>query len=165
MSGLSVRQIGILTVLAGLAALGVAYWAQNFRGLIPCPLCLIERWPYRVVILLGLLAAVLPGRFGRALLVLAALVFLGGAGAAFLHVGVERGWWMSPLPECNGAFDQNFDSSFSGGLPATPAPPCDKPVYLFPQLPISMALMDLLYAATFAFALLTYVILEWRHKR
>ena len=136
--------------LGALAALGVAYWAQDVRGLAPCPLCLIERWPYRVVIALGVLAALVPARLGRLLLALAALVLLAGAAVAFTHVGVEHGWWSSPLPECNGVLTPG------ASLPAVPAIACDKPVYLFPALRLSMALLDLLYAAAFAFALLFY---------
>ena len=147
---MTTRRAGLLAALGALAALGVAYWAQDFRGLAPCPLCLIERWPYRVVVGLGLLAAISPRRLGRAVLLLAALTLLAGAGVALLHVGVEHGWWPSPLPECNGMLTPGAP------LPAIPAVPCNKPVYLFAALPLSMALLDLLYAAAFALALLGY---------
>ena len=139
-------------MLGGAAALAVAYWAQDARGLAPCPLCLIERWPYRVVLALGVLAAVAPRRLGRGLLAVAALALLAGAAVAFLHVGVERGWWPSPLPECNGVLTPG------AALPAIPAIPCDRPVYLFAGLPVSMATMDFCYAAAFALVLLAYVL-------
>jgi disulfide bond formation protein DsbB len=83
--------------------------------LTPCELCLWERWPYRIVIALGLLATLLPRLPSRILLGLAALTLLGDVGIAGLHVGVEFGWWNSPLPECNGMLIPGAP------LPLTPA--------------------------------------------
>lgn len=141
---------GALTALAALAALSVAYFAQYVLLLTPCELCLWERWPYRIVAVLGLLAIMTKPKTTRALLALAGLVMLGDVGIAFLHVGVEFGWWNSPLPECNGAFTPGAP------LPLVPATPCDRPVYLVHALPVSMAMMDLVAACIFAVALLAY---------
>jgi disulfide bond formation protein DsbB len=148
---MSHRRVGFLALLAALAALAVAYFAQDVLHLIPCPLCLWERWPYRIVILLGLLTILVRPASARMVLALAVLALLAGAGVAFVHVGVEQHWWKSPLPECNAFF------SADSPLPATVAPPCDSPTFLIPRLPISMAAMDLIYALAFAFALLPYV--------
>jgi disulfide bond formation protein DsbB len=141
---------GAMTALVALVALGVAYFAQYVLHLTPCELCLWERWPYRIVAVLGLLAAMTKPKSSRALLALAGLVMLGDVGIAFLHVGVEFGWWNSPLPECNGALVPGAP------LPLTPATPCDRPVYLVHALPVSMAMMDLVAAFMFAVALLAY---------
>jgi disulfide bond formation protein DsbB len=144
------RVAGILTAATALAALGVAYFAQYVLLLTPCELCLWERWPYRIVALLGLLSAMSRPRTSRILLGAAGLVMLANVGIAGLHVGVEFKWWPSPLPECNGALTPG------AALPMTPATPCDRPVYLVHALPISMAQMDLVAAALFAAALLVY---------
>jgi len=153
------RNVGVLALLGALAALGVAYWAQDFMHLIPCPLCLWERWPYRIVAGLGFLTILVRPATGRIILGLAVLALLAGAAVAFLHVGVEMHWWKSPLPECNGFFGANDP------LPAVPAPPCDSPTYLVPALHVSMAAMDLCYAAAFALAILPYVIRKPRRFR
>jgi disulfide bond formation protein DsbB len=153
------RSVGLLTLLAALAALGVAYWSQDFLHLVPCPLCLWERWPYRVVAALGVLAILVRPPTGRVVLALAIPVLLAGIAVAFLHLGVEQHWWRSPLPECNGFFDPNAP------LPAVPARPCDSPTFLIPFLPVSMAAMDLCYAAAFALAILSYVIRKPRRFR
>jgi disulfide bond formation protein DsbB len=145
------RLAGLAVALAALAALGVAYYVQDFDSLYPCPLCLLERWPYRIVILLGLLAAITGGLPARLILGLAVLTLLGDAAIAFVHVGVEFHWWQSPLPECNGIL------SPGAALPMTPAKPCDEPTFLIPHLPVSMAAMDFLYAVLFALLLLGYV--------
>ena len=56
----SPRTLGVLVALGAAAALGVAYAAEVWGGLVPCALCLLERWPYRGVLVLGLLAANAP---------------------------------------------------------------------------------------------------------
>jgi disulfide bond formation protein DsbB len=153
------RAAGAVTVLAALAALGVAYYVQYVWLLYPCPLCLVERWPYRIVILLGILAAVLPGALARLMLAAAVLALLAGAAAAFVHVGVEFHWWQSPLPECNGILTPGAP------LPMTPAKPCDQPTFLIPHLPVSMAAMNFLYAAGFMLVLMAYVLQKPRRFR
>lgn len=148
------RTLAILVALVAAAALGVAYAAERWDELVPCALCLVERWPYRVVIVLGLLAAIAPRGLVRVLLVVAVLVLLADAGIAAVHVGVEWQWWPSPLPECaaprlsGGSIAERLAS-----MPARPSKPCDEPTFLIPGLPISMAMMNLLFALAFSAAL------------
>lgn len=133
-----------VTILASAAALGGALASERWLGLVPCALCLWERWPYRVAIALGLLALALPRRAARWALAAAALAALSGAVLAAVHVGVEQHWWPSPLPECAAP-------SLGGGsiaerlarMPATVSKPCDEPAFLLPGLPVSMAAMNL----------------------
>ncbi|MDE8348471.1 MAG: disulfide bond formation protein B [Acidocella sp.] len=154
---MSHRYAALLVILGGGAALALAYWAQYGAGLVPCPLCLWERWPYRIMVALGAFALLSRPPTGRFVLGLAALTMLGGAVIASVHVGVEMNLWRSPLPECNG----NFISGMA--LPMTPAIPCDKPVYIIPGLPVSMALMDLFYELLLA--LLTIIYLSRKPRR
>ena len=157
-----IRGIALLSALAAAFALGLALASERWEGLVPCALCLLERWPYRVAIALGLLACVVPHRWARMLLVLVVLSMLVGTALAVVHVGVEQRWWPSPLPECAAP-------SFTGGtiaerlaqMPARPAKPCEDPAYLIPGLPISVAAMNLLYALAFAMVL---GILLWRDR-
>ncbi|MBV9247948.1 MAG: disulfide bond formation protein B, partial [Acetobacteraceae bacterium] len=96
---LPVRNLALFSTLAAAAALAIALASEAWGGLVPCALCLLERWPYRIAIVLGLIAFFLPGRIARAVLALAAIVLLADAAFAMVHVGVEQGWWPSPLPE------------------------------------------------------------------
>lgn len=136
------------------AALGIALASEAYEGLVPCALCLIERWPYRIAIVLGLVGLVLPRPFARIALVLLALTILADAAVAAVHVGVEARWWPSPLPEC-------MAPTFSGGtiaerlaaMPVKPSKPCEDPAYLIPFVPVSMAAMNLLFALVFAGAI------------
>src|SRR3954468_22085457 len=148
------RTLAILFALAAAAALAAAHIAEIWGGLVPCALCLVERWPYRVIIVLGLVAAIAPRRLVRPLLVVAILCGLAEAAVAAVHVGVEWGWWPSPLPECAAPH-------FSGGsiadrlasMPSRPSKPCDEPTFLIPFIPVSLAAMNMLYALGFAAAL------------
>ncbi len=155
---LSVRAAALLCTLAAALALGVALASETWGGLVPCALCLWERWPYRVAIALGLLALVLPARAARPMLALVLVAVLAGAAAAAVHVGVEQGWWPSPLPECAApTFHGGSLAERLASMPATPAKPCDDPTYLVAGLPVSMAEMNLLYALGFSAILALYL--------
>jgi disulfide bond formation protein DsbB len=137
--------------LAAAVALGVAFTAEWWGGLVPCPLCLWERWPYRVAILFAVLGLLLPRRAAHATLALVLLTGLVEVGAAGLHTGVEFGFWPSPLPECaaprlgSGSIAERLRN-----MPARPSKPCDEGVYPVPGLPLSFAQANLLYAVAFS---------------
>jgi disulfide bond formation protein DsbB len=149
----------LLSVLAAAAALGVALASESYGGLIPCPLCLIERWPYRIAIDVGLIGLLLPRFLARYALVLLALVVLAGAAVAFVHVGVELHFWPSPLPECAAPhITGGTASQILRSMPDLPSKSCDEPTYLIPFLPVSMAAMNLLYALVFCGSLAIFLV-------
>lgn len=92
--------------MAGLSAvaLGGAYFSQYVLGMAPCILCLYQRIPHALIILLGLGAFFLArrGQAKRAsfALFIAALVALAGALLAGYHTGVEQHWWVSHFEGC-----------------------------------------------------------------
>ena len=159
------RTIALATAVAAGAALGVARLAQSWDGFAPCALCLWERWPYRLIVILGLLAVVLPRGAARSLLWLAVLVALGDVAIAVVHVGVEQHLWPSPLPECAAPrFSGGSIADMLKSMPTQPSKPCDAPSFLIPGLPLSMAAMDLLYAAVLALGLTSVLWLTKRHR-
>lgn len=151
-----------LSVLAAIAAviLFTAHASELWGGLVPCALCLVERWPYRAAIAIGVVGVLLPERFTRIAMVVFGLAMLAAASAAVVHVGVEQGAWKSPLPEC---VAPNLSGlSFAEKLarmPERPAKPCDEPTYLIPFLPVSMAAMNLIASLVLAGAAM------WRSRR
>jgi len=148
-------------LLAG-AALGAALASERVLGLVPCALCLWERWPYRIAIGLLLLAAALP-RLARPALVLGTLVILAGAALTALHVGVEQSWWPSPLPECAApVLGGGSIADRLARMPATPAKPCDEPTFPIPGLPVSMAAGNLAFALALAGFLAMSAAARWR---
>ncbi|MBR0679604.1 disulfide bond formation protein B [Roseomonas eburnea] len=136
----------LILALAAAAPL-FAMGSETWWGLAPCELCLWQRWPYWAAAGLAGLAVVLPGRARWALLALAGVgVFVSAAIGGF-HVGVEQGWWPSPLPGCAAPTAGGAGSidDMMRGLAATPTKPCDAATYLIPGLPLSMAALNLIY--------------------
>ncbi len=156
MGKLTPRIVALFSLLAAGLALGVALGSEYLGGLAPCALCLWERVPYRVAIALAALALLMPS---RVVLSLIAGVAIAGAGLAAVHVGVEQGFWPSPLPEC--ATHMTAVGSIAdrlAAMPALPAKPCDEPSFLIPFVPVSMAAMNLLFALAFAALLAIYLV-------
>ena len=96
---------GILGV--SVIALGSALYAEVALGLEPCPLCIYQRIPFVVGIILGGAGLALRKRpkAATALLALTGVNFLVNAGIAFYHSGVERKWWASGVEGCNVSFE------------------------------------------------------------
>ncbi len=142
-----VRWLAALSLLVAGGALGAALGSEWYGGLVPCALCLVERWPYRIAAGFAVLALLLPRRWWLWGVVACMAASVAASG---VHVGVEQGRWPSPLPECAAP-------SFGGGgiaerlarMPDHPAKPCDEPTYLVPGVPVSMAGMNLLLALAF----------------
>ena len=135
---------------ACLLALGVAWGSERLLGLVPCAFCLLERRPYYLGAVVGLIALALPRRAARMALWLLAAIVLVGAGLSFVHVGVEQHWWPDPLPECT---VPNFTGMTAGqrlaAMPLRPAKPCEDPDYLVPGIPVSFTQMAFAYALAF----------------
>jgi len=149
MGQISSRAAAALSTVAALAALLIALGSERFLGLVPCALCLWERWPYRIAIALGVIAFLLP-RAGRiAVLWLLLLAVLAAAALGFVHVGVEQGFWPSPLPECAAPHLSGSIADRLAQMPARPEVPCGTPVYPLAWLPLSLAMLNLLYALAF----------------
>ena len=85
-----------LIAIAGLGSLALFLGALYFQyvvGLLPCVMCLWQRWPHRIAIALAVLGLAIPNAIIAWLGAASALV---GAGLALLHTGVERAWWDGP---------------------------------------------------------------------
>lgn len=156
------RLILLLSVLVAAGALGVAAISEWY-GSVPCALCLVERWPYRVIVATGLLGLVLPRLPARVCVHLLVPIGLAAAAAALVHVGVEQAWWPSPLPECAApGFGGGTVAERLARMPAMPSKPCDDPTFLIPGLPVSMAAMNFVVALAFAAGLATFL---WQTRR
>ena len=142
------RRAGAVAALLAALALATAFVAEHRLSMAPCALCLLERWPYRVLLVLGLAAAAMRGRMSRALVLACALPLAASIALSLTHVGVEQGWWPDPLPECMAPhFHGGTMAERLASMPLRPAKPCDTPSRLIAFLPVSMASLDLIYAA------------------
>ncbi|MGO2957805.1 MAG: disulfide bond formation protein B [Acetobacter sp.] len=147
-AALAHRQIGVFLVVASALALGMAWWVEHVLHIMPCELCLVERWPWRILILIGAVDILLPGLAGGPILWLSVPLLVASLGLAFCHAGVEWQWWPSPLPGCHAPqITGTTMAERLASMPLLPGKPCDYPTYLIPGLPLSMSVMGGLYAA------------------
>lgn len=158
--------IALLIMFSGIIALIMVWYLQHVLNMAPCSLCLLERWPYRVLIGIGLIGLFVPRRYFFIVLWASIGVLLISLGLSFLHIGVEQTWWRSPFPECNATLvhtDSLIDRLNS--LPDRPNKPCDAPSYLFSWLPLSLTMLNGLYSLFFFVILIWQLIRENRNYR
>ena len=87
------QRMGLGAATGSAALLLGALAFQYIGGLAPCPMCIWQRWPHVIAILLGLALIAWPA---RGIAALGSLVVLAGAGIGVYHVGIEQGWWAGP---------------------------------------------------------------------
>ncbi|HXP73079.1 MAG TPA: disulfide bond formation protein B [Stellaceae bacterium] len=97
------RPILLIVLLASIAVIGGALVFQYVIGLQPCELCFAERWPYYGAIAIAVIALATGARGAVWWVGLLALIFLGSAGLAGYHVGVEQHWIAGPTACTGGA--------------------------------------------------------------
>ncbi|MCA6124399.1 disulfide bond formation protein B [Bradyrhizobium sp. WSM 1704] len=99
------------------ATLAGAWFFQLVLEILPCPLCLEQRYAYYLAVPLGALVAFAAGRGAPRPVLLAGLAILGlaalaNAGLGTYHAGVEWGFWQGPT-DCSGPV---MDFSKAGSL-------------------------------------------------
>ncbi len=134
---LTPRTASLLLALASGAILAAVFAFQYLGGAAPCPLCIWQRYPYAVLIALGVV-----GYFWqpRAMLALAGLVLLVGAGLGGYHYGVEQGWFALPAG-CAAGTEANTIEELRQLLREAP-PACDQ--VRFTVLGLSLAAWNVL---------------------
>ncbi|QCE35431.1 disulfide bond formation protein B [Acetobacteraceae bacterium] len=131
--------LGVFFMLSGAFAFGTAQFLQRIMHLMPCELCYLERKPWIVLFILGIIMLISKKHFFKSLATCGCAVILISLGLGVLHIGVEHAWWPSPFPSCAAQ-----TSLFKGGtahllnnLPELPSKPCDFPDYLL-GLPLTL---------------------------
>jgi disulfide bond formation protein DsbB len=94
---LTTRMFAGFVLAASAIVLGTALLSQYWGGLAPCELCLMQRWPWTVAIVISLVVVLVGERAGLAWVpLLLGLVFAVSVVMAFYHVGVEQHWFAGP---------------------------------------------------------------------
>ena len=112
-----------------------ALWFQYVVGLMPCSLCLWQRWPHIIIVLLAVIALFLqmPRLVLKAIAITAATSFV----LATYHAGVEWQFWSGP-DGCTASLTRSGDlTSLTDSLLSTPVVRCDEVAWSF--LGLSMA--------------------------
>ena len=104
------------------ALIAGALGSQYLGGLVPCEMCVWQRWPHYAAIGLAALAFVLPQ---RALVWLAALAILISGGIGIFHAGVEYHWWEG-LTQCSQVPGSSGSGNILADIMKTPLVRCDQ---------------------------------------
>jgi disulfide bond formation protein DsbB len=157
-----IQALAAMVLFTAAGALIFALTAQYAFGFQPCILCLYQRWPYRLVILLSGLAFLISRAHPRVALWLIAtcipLHIIGGI-TGFFQVGVEQKWWRG-FAGCSSPDLSNLSpAQILAELQSAPVVPCD--IIQFEFLGLSMAaynaLLEFGLAAALAVALIWIV--------
>ena len=81
-----------LTGLIATFCLIIAFIAQYGQGILPCPLCLYERYFYGALAFFGILTFF---RFFPLTFTFTGVVLIGGLALSIYHLGVEGHWWQA----------------------------------------------------------------------
>jgi len=120
------RSPAIMLLIGSGGLLAGAYGFQYFGDLQPCVLCLYQRVPHAVVIVLALAAIALSPRPVVGWIIAAVgLAVAIGAGIAGFHVGVEQHWWEGTA-ECGSTAAADTIEALRAQLLAQPVTRCDE---------------------------------------
>lgn len=101
---MTARQTVLLAGAGSATLLLIAFGFQYLAGLLPCAMCLWQRWPHVLAIVLSAVGMAISGTW---LAILGGLTMLSNAGIALYHTGVERDWWEGPT-SCTSAGGENL---------------------------------------------------------
>ena len=138
-SGLSRSALGrLIALLLPLGLLGGAMGSQYLGGLVPCEMCIWQRWPHAAAIVLAALAftASPASDRSRALTLLAALAIAVSGAIGVYHAGVELGIFKG-FTTCTSSASGATTADLLNAIMNTPLVRCDQVQFSF--LGISMA--------------------------
>ena len=136
--------VAVFTLVIGISVISLlaAFLSEIFLGLEPCVLCIYQRWPFVIAIILGLLGLGLKDNRIYSALIGGALTltFLSNAGIALYHTGVEQKWWLSSVGGCTVPnFGDNANQTWLENIMSAPSKSCDVIAWQDPVLGLSMA--------------------------
>lgn len=144
----------LLMAFMAAAALGMALLGQYGFGLQPCVLCVIQRYPFGIIIALGLLGFILSFKCSKSVVLMMSLIgltFLVNAVIAFYHTGVELHWWKSFLEGCAVPDLGSSPEDIIAHLSQAKAARCDEIPWADPVLHLSMANWNVLFCLALGF--------------
>ena len=86
---ISVKSVLYTVAFAALALLGVALYLQFAENMLPCPLCIMQRYGFAAVALICIVTALLTPRTRKAGAALGSLAALIGGGIASWHLWIK----------------------------------------------------------------------------
>jgi len=91
------RTLPLFVLVTSAIVMATVLLAQYWGGLAACELCLTERWPWDVAIVIAFVATLVGSRPALPWVALSlAAVFVVGSALGFYHFGVEQHWFAGP---------------------------------------------------------------------
>lgn len=151
------------------SALGMALMSQYVFGLLPCNLCVIQRYPYGIVIALGIIGFVIANKCRKTTAVimnLIGLTFIANSVIAFYHSGVELKWWASFLEGCSvPVLSSDINEMMAQIQAATKVVRCDEIPWADPILNLSMANYNVIFCLELGIIALISAHLIWKSAK
>lgn len=120
---MTTRMLCLIATFGSAALLLGALAFQYLGGLAPCAMCIWQRWPHGLVILLGA-GAYISG--SRALMLSCAGLMLICAGIGLYHAGVEQMWWEGPSTCTSGSISGLTTEELLAQIESAPLVRCDE---------------------------------------
>jgi disulfide bond formation protein DsbB len=145
-------RLPVLILFVSLCVIGGALFLQYVEGLVPCELCLKERYPWYAAIVISLaLIIARPPTLARPACLFFTLLFAGAGAFGLYHVGVELHLIAGPTT-CTGGSNLSGLSPADAvkALLATPTVRCDEVQWRFAGISLAgwNACLSFLMAAT-----------------
>lgn len=139
---------------ASAGALTMAFVSEYIYGLEPCILCLYQRAPFALAIMLGLISfwvSCLAPKVAPYTLGLLGLTFSANTLFAAYHTGVERHWWKSFLEGCAvPSMEGNITDVLAKIEATTNVVRCDEIAWVDPIVGLSMANYNVVFCLILA---------------
>jgi disulfide bond formation protein DsbB len=148
-----------VALLVPLALILGALGSQFIGHLVPCEMCMWQRYPHYTAIALAVLAFIAPWRWLQLILVLLAGLLIALSGAiGIAHAGVEYHWWPG-FTACTASFKSGGD--ILAEIQNAPLVRCDKAQWTL--FGVSLAGFNALFSLAGALAIL--VAAPWKPSR
>ena len=141
---LDTKNLIIITLILSITAVVIALISQYFFNLLPCKLCLYQRYFYYLIIVIGILALII-NKHHQKFLITMLICYVLNALTAFYHSLVEKKILAGPN-NC-GSSSKQFDNleQLAQTIKQTPAISCANPTFLLFNL--SFTNYNLIYCA------------------
>jgi disulfide bond formation protein DsbB len=159
------RFMALGLALISAAALGMALISEYFFGLEPCILCLYQRYPYGIVIALGIIGFALSFKSEKSVaitLLLSGIAMIINSIIAFYHTGVELKWWPSHIEGCAVPDLGSDPDNILAALETSQAVRCDEIPWSDPILNLSMANYNVVFCLGLGVIALISARLIWK---
>ncbi len=148
-----------LIALISFSSLSLAFIAEAIFNLEPCALCIYQRYPFAIGLLIGVIGLIMRNKdkILAPLLGICGLNFLVNSVIASYHTGIEQKWWTSAVEGCAVIFpDSNEGQSILENIMSAPMGDCSKIPWQDPIFGFSMAN----YNIPFCFGLFIFCIIS-----